>query len=73
MRDYINFLIVVLLCGSFSFFLMEMGIYYEWWSDFYLTGILINSLSFFGLITVMEIRDWLKYNRISVEVKKANE
>lgn len=72
MRDYINFLVVVLLCGSFSFFLMEAGIYYEWWSDFYLTGILINSFSFFAFITVMEILDWFKWNKISLEVK-ANE
>jgi hypothetical protein len=72
MRDYINFLVVVLLCGSFSFFLMELGMYYEWWSDFYLTGILINSFSFFAFITVMEILDWFKWNKISLEVKKAN-
>ena len=37
--------------------------------DFYLTGILINSFSFFAFITVMEILDWFKWNKISLEVK----
>ena len=67
MWDYVKFALVLIIVASASVVVMETGIHFGWWGDYYLTGIGVYSFILFAFLTTMEILDWFKWNRIVIK------